>query len=153
MSYTSIAASRIDVDSPAEELLFDDLHDRDEANRHNPFMVEYTEVSTTSGTLVVVHSEDIYIPVWATKITLAGQYHHTGASFGAIDWRIGGTTIGGSLNVFDSSYPADTVRRTLDPLPAGYAGTTKTLDLYLAAPVTTTMFSKQSDGPVSRFYS
>ncbi len=106
-----------------------------------------------SGTLVVVHSEDIYIPVWATKITIAGQYHHTGASFGALDWRIGGTTIGGSQTVFDSSYPADTVRRTLDPLPAGYAGTTKTLDLYLAAVVTTTMFSKQSDGPVSRFYS
>lgn len=62
MAYTDIPDTDVDIDSPLDEDLFEDLRDNDEAIRQNLFGVEIAEQSTASATYVTLTSFDVYLP-------------------------------------------------------------------------------------------
>ena len=64
-TFPDIPTSDRDEDSPLDEDLFDNYHDRDEGLREQSFTLELSEVSTNSATYVTLADWRISIPLWA----------------------------------------------------------------------------------------
>ena len=156
-TWVDIASTDRDVDSPHKQQNFDDLHTRDESLRAAPFFLGFSEVTTTSGTPVVVFSKSLYIPRWAVGLTVAAQYKTSGSvSIMAATWAIGGSamTDGDDIPEF-TNFPTydDTERFKITTLPSALLGTRATLELtmYVFIDGSGTAHAKQTDGPACRF--
>lgn len=61
MAYTDIPDTDVDVDSPLDEDLLEDLRDNDNFLRETVFGAEIAEASTASATYVTLASFDVYL--------------------------------------------------------------------------------------------
>jgi len=150
MTWTTIASTRRDVDSPAEEDLFTDFYNRDENLREAPFCLLFAEVSTASAwpTYATVLTSAVYIPAWASGITLAAQFKVTG-SFALFQWFLDGTSVAAADSTTSATYD-DSKRKTLAAIDEAIRGSVVDITLNLAQ-VGGTAYAIQTDGPACRF--
>jgi hypothetical protein len=101
-TFPSISTARRAIDKAGEQQFFDDLHDRDEGLREQPFFLELAEVSEDSSSYPGTEAREWYIdvPPWATILKVV------------LDTKVTATTTGtykGTLGAsMDSDEPTET---------------------------------------------
>lgn len=148
-TFPAIAASRRDVDSPFDEDMADDLHDRDEGLREQIFFLLLAEVSETNAAYQLKQAWPIEVPIWAKILKVA------------LDTKVTATTTGtykGTLGALDSDEPTETGAAYVPSAPtfltwsdvSSLAGTTVDLELRLKNSPGgggNTTFAQQIEGP------
>lgn len=146
-TFPDIAAAARDVDSPGDELLFQNFYDRDEGLREHPFFLALAEVSTTSTTFVTVASFKLYVPISPKRLVLAFQAR-TVLGTGSYQFIIGALT--SDTQTTTSTTYVDTLRCTFSDVST-VAGTEVTLSLQIKNSGVNLTYAKQTEGPACRF--
>lgn len=111
-TFPTIPLSRRDVDSPIDEDLVDDLHDRDEGLREHPFHLFMNEVSDVSTSYVKKFTFFLYIAETAKKMIVPLDTKVDGTTTGTFQLRMSSGSIlsdepTDTKNAYDPTSPTD----------------------------------------------